>query len=88
MTHRDNTQIFNLLKTSRGQLDSIIKMVEEEKYYLDISNQILAAQALLKKVNIIIIDAHTKSCIKEAFENGHGDEKVDEIIEIISKYTK
>jgi len=63
-------------------------MVEEERYCVDISNQIFAAQALLKKVNLVIIDAHTKSCVKEAFKNGHGYEKIDEIIEIIGKYTK
>mgnify|MGYP001274327798 CR=1 FL=1 len=87
MTKQD-TEILNLLKTSRGQLDGIIKMVEEKRYCVDISKQILAVQALLKKAKLKIIDRHIKSCVKQAFEEGRGDEKVDEIIEILDKYAK
>ncbi|MFR9294474.1 MAG: metal-sensing transcriptional repressor, partial [Turicibacter sanguinis] len=36
------------LKTAKGQIDGIIKMIEEERYCIDISNKILASQALLK----------------------------------------
>jgi len=83
-----DTEILNLLKTSRGQLEGIIRMVEDKRYCVDISKQILAVQALLKKANLKIIDRHIKSCVKQAFEEGHGDEKVDEIIEILDKYAK
>ena len=83
-----NKQVLNLLKTSKGQLEGIIKMVENDRYCVDISKQILAVQALLKKANLKIIDNHIKSCVKRAFEEGHGDEKIDEIIEIIDKYAK
>lgn len=81
-------QVINLLKTSKGQLKGIINMVENGRYCVDVSKQILAVQALLKKVNLKIIDGHIKNCIKEAFEEGHGEEKVDEVIEIIDKYAK
>ncbi|WHH61531.1 metal-sensing transcriptional repressor [Petroclostridium sp. X23] len=88
MVKNDSKQILNLLKTSKGQIEGIIKMVEDERYCVDISKQILAVQALLKKANLKIIDGHIKSCVKRAFEEGHGDEKIDEIIEIIDKYAK
>ena len=38
-----------LLKTVRGQIDGLIKMCEEERYCIEISNQILASQSILKK---------------------------------------
>lgn len=84
-THK---QVLNLLKTSKGHLEAVIKMVENDRYCVDVSKQILAIQALLKKANLKIIDKHIKSCVKHAFEEGHGDEKIDEIIEIINKYAK
>lgn len=87
MIQLDNNTI-NLLKTSRGQIDGIIKMIEDGRYCVDISKQILAVQAQLKKANLKIIDRHIKSCVKQAFQEGHGDQKVDEIIEIIDKYAK
>lgn len=81
-------QVLNLLKTARGQIAGIIKMVEEDRYCVDISKQILAVQAQLKKTNLKIIDQHIKHCVKEAFTKGNGDEKVEEIIELIDKYAK
>lgn len=87
MVNKDQ-QILNLLKTSKGQIEGIVKMVEDKRYCVDISKQILAVQALLKKANLTILDRHIKSCVKQAFAEGHGDEKVDEVIEILDKYAK
>lgn len=83
-------QVLNLLKTARGQVDGIIRMVEDDRYCIDISKQILSVQALLKKANLKIIDQHIKHCVKEAFSLGEnaGNEKVDEIIKLIDKYIK
>jgi CsoR family transcriptional regulator, copper-sensing transcriptional repressor len=84
----DKTKVINLLKTSKGQLEGILKMIEDGRYCVDISKQILAVQAQLKKANLKIIDQHIKHCVKQAFTEGHGDEKVDEIIELLGKYAK
>jgi len=84
----DRKKVMDLLKTSKGQIEGIIRMMEEERYCVDVSKQILSVQALLKKANLKIIDQHIKHCVKQAFEEGHGDEKVDEIIELIDKYAK
>jgi len=84
----DKKKVLNLLKTSRGQIEGIIKMVEDDRYCVDISKQILSVQALLKKVNLTIIDQHIRHCVKQAFYEGNEDEKVKEIIELIDKYAK
>lgn len=73
------------LKTVRGQVDGIIKMMDEGRYCLDISNQIAAAQSLLKKANMLILKQHMNHCVKEAFLHNKGEEKVDEIIELLEK---
>ncbi|MBE6050513.1 MAG: metal-sensing transcriptional repressor [Clostridium sp.] len=73
------------LKTARGQIDGIIKMIEDERYCVDISNQIMAAQALLKKSNLIILKNHMHSCVKDACEAGNADEKIEEVISILEK---
>ncbi len=81
----DEKQITRLLKTARGQLDGILKMVEEDRYCVDISNQILATEAILKKANKEILRAHMKCCVKEALQTGQEDKKIDELIDIIDK---
>jgi len=88
MDNNTRRQVLNLLKTSRGQIDGIIKMVEDDRYCVDISKQILAVQALLKKANLKILDQHIKNCVRQAFTEGYGEEKVNEIMELIDKYAK
>ena len=73
------------LKTSKGQIEGIIKMIEEGRYCVDISNQIIAAQALLKKANMLILKQHIDHCVKDAVKQDNGEEKIDEIIELLSK---
>ncbi|MBF4694329.1 metal-sensing transcriptional repressor [Fusibacter ferrireducens] len=86
--HKDRSEVLKLLKTSKGQIEGIIKMIDNDRYCIDISKQILAAQALLKKANQNILKTHMQTCVKEAFENDNGDEKIEEIISILDKYYK
>lgn len=83
-------KVTKLLKTARGQLDGIIKMVEDDRYCIDISNQLLATQAILHKVNKEILNEHLKGCVFDALgeENAEGNEKVEEIIKIMDKIAK
>lgn len=78
------------LKTARGQLDGIIKMLEEDRYCVDISTQILSAIGLLKKANIDVLNSHIRTCVSTAILEGEeqGEEKIEEIIKIIDKYIK
>jgi CsoR family transcriptional regulator, copper-sensing transcriptional repressor len=73
------------LKTSKGQIEGIIKMLEEGRYCVDISNQIIAAQALLKKANMLILRQHIHHCVKDAVKHDKGEEKIDEIIDVLEK---
>ena len=73
------------LKTAKGQIEGIIKMIEEDRYCIDISNQIIASQSLLKKANLIILESHLSHCVKDAFIDGNGDEKINEIMKILDK---
>ena len=59
-------------------------MIEEGRYCIDVSNQIMAAQSLLKRANLLILKQHMNHCVKEAL-NRKRDEKVDEIIGILGE---
>ena len=81
----DKKQIERLIKTARGQLDGILKMIEENQYCVDISAQLRAADAILRKANREVLAAHIKGCVKEAVKVGQGDQKIDEMIQLIDK---
>ena len=72
----DKQTVTRLLKTARGQLDGILAMVENDRYCVDISNQVMATQSILTKAN------------KEAFESGDPAlqaEKMDEVLALVDK---
>jgi len=73
------------LKTARGQIDGIIKMIEEGRYCMDISNQIAASHALLKKSQVLILKQHLDHCITEAALDGTLEEKSGEIMKLLEK---
>lgn len=81
----DKTKINRLLKTARGQLDGILKMVEEDRYCIEISQQIMAAEAILNKANKEILTEHLKSCVRNAKTDEEREEKVDELVAMLGK---
>lgn len=84
----DKEKIMRLLKTARGQVEGLVRMVENDRYCIDISNQILATQAILKNVNHQILQDHLNHCVKEGLHSEQGEEKITEIMTIIAKLTK
>ena len=77
------------LKTVRGQIDGIINMIEEGRYCVDVSNQIMAAYSLLKRANLDILEGHLSHCVKESFDNKeNNDEKINEVIQLVNRMIK
>lgn len=81
----DHAQVTRLLKTARGQIDGILKMVEEDRYCLDVSNQLMATQSILKKINRMVLKAHMDCCVREAAASGHPEEKLEELALLLDK---
>jgi DNA-binding FrmR family transcriptional regulator len=74
------------LKTARGQIDGVARMIEEDRYCIDVSNQIHAVIALLKKANLIILKQHMNTCVADAVKSRNAGEKIEEISSILEKY--
>lgn len=84
----DHEKVSRLLKTARGQLDGVLRMIDEDQYSIDIANQILAAEAILRKANREVVRAHMESCVAQAMESGDEQakqQKLDEILRLLEK---
>ncbi len=84
----DKQAVTRLLRTARGQIDGVLKMIEEDRYCIDVLNQMLAAEAVLRRAEREVLRAHMEGCVAEAFENGGEEErsrKIDEIIMAVEK---
>ena len=84
----DKAKVLRLMKTARGQMDGIIKMMEEDRYCIDISTQIMATEAMLNRVNKEILSAHLKHCVNTAETQEEREQKVDELVDMLGKILK
>lgn len=84
----DKKQVSLLLKTARGQLDAVIKMVEDDRYCIDISHQLMAVEALLNNANRQVLTEHLKHCVNNARTEEDRNEKVDELVKLMGKILK
>ena len=84
----DKAKIEKLLKTARGQLDGILRMLDQDRYCIYVSNQIMATQAILTKVNREILIAHMNSCIMNETDESNRTERIDELTHVLEKLLK
>jgi len=73
----------NRLKTVRGHLDGIIRMLEADAYCVDLMKQVSATQASLERVNRIILKNHLETCFLEAVLAGRGQAAIDELVDAV-----
>ena len=81
----DKAYITHSIKIARGQLDGILRMIEEDRYCVDISNQLLATQALLKRVNQEILRAHIRGCVRDGLHTDEPNPKLEEALQLLEK---
>ncbi len=84
----DKKSVAHKLKIARGQIDALLRMVEEDAYCVDISNQLLATEALLKKANQQILQAHIRCCVSEALASSEANPKIEEALALLEKMAK
>jgi len=84
-THRE--QIARL-KRIEGQIRGVQRMIEDERYCIDILHQLQAIEAAVKGVEANILKKHLQGCVSEAFRSRserEQDTKLDEIIHLLFK---
>ncbi len=79
-------QLLNRLARVEGQVRGVTKMVEEDRYCIDVLTQINAAQAALEKISLGLLDGHVRVCMQE----GGGapadpEERVDELMGAVGR---
>lgn len=77
------SQVVNRLKTVRGHLDGVIRMVEDDEYCVDLMKQISALQASLERANRLVLANHLGSCFSDAVNAGRRDEAIAELLDVL-----
>lgn len=75
--------VLNRLRTARGHLDAVVRMVEDDKYCPDVMKQLSAVQGSLERASRIVLRNHLETCVAAAMVAGRTDEIVDELMEAL-----
>lgn len=85
---KDKEDMLARLRRIEGQTRGLQRMIEEDKYCIDIITQVSSVQAALEKVTLMLIENHMKGCLVEAVQQGKGDEKIGEVMSVLRRYAK
>ncbi len=77
-------RILHRLKISKGHLNKVIKMVEDQDYCIDILHQSQAIEKALKETDNLILENHLKTCVVEQLRKGK-KEAVSEVMNVFRK---
>lgn len=81
-------QLLTRLRRVEGQVRGIEKMVEEDRYCIDVLTQISAIQAALDKVALGLLDGHARHCMREGAAEGRADEMATEMMAAVGRLMK
>jgi DNA-binding FrmR family transcriptional regulator len=86
---QDKTQLLTRLRRIEGQVRGLQKMIDEEKYCVDVLTQVSSVMAALQKVGVIVLEHHIQGCVRNAILEGEGEDRaVRELIEVVERFAK
>lgn len=86
---QDIPKLMARLRRIEGQVRGLQKMIDEEKYCVDVLTQVSSVMAALQGVGLIVLEDHIQGCVRSAIESGEsGDQAVAELIDILQRFVK
>lgn len=91
MTYRDDEErekLMKRLKRIEGQVRGVQKMIEDDRYCIDILIQISAIESALKQVGFSVTERHMNHCVSDAIKKGEGEESITELMKVLRQFGK
>jgi len=90
MAHRtsyeqDKDALLRRLRKMEGQVRGLQQMVEDDRYCLDVVQQINALSAAAREVALIVLEDHLRGCITDAIKDDDGDAAIKEMVTVLGK---
>lgn len=88
MAHCDTSSTIKRLARIEGQVRGVARMLEEERYCMDVLHQVHAIKAALARVEDAILANHASSCVEEAIASGDADDqraKFSELVDLLAR---
>lgn len=81
-------QLLKRLARAEGQVRGVSRMVEEDRYCIDVLTQIQAAQAALNAIALGLVDDHVRHCMREGATTGQANAQVDELMGAVGRLVR
>jgi DNA-binding FrmR family transcriptional regulator len=82
------SQVKGRLKRIEGQIRGVEKMVDDDRYCIDVLTQVGAVKAALDAVALLLLEDHTEHCVVEAIQAGDSSTKIRELNEAVERLVK
>lgn len=76
------------LNRIEGQVRGVARMIQDERYCVDVITQLTAARAALDAVALRLLEDHTQGCVQSAIHSGHGDHAIGELMQVLRKFSR
>ena len=78
-------RILHRLKISRGHLNKVIKMIEDDDYCIDVLHQMNAIESGLRETGNVVLENHLRGCIADSIRKGDVNKSITELMEVFKK---
>jgi DNA-binding FrmR family transcriptional regulator len=82
----NKSALLKRLNRIEGQVRGIAKMVEEDRYCVDVLTQVSAIQSALDALALQLLENHTKGCVRSAIRSGNGETAIDELMSVVKRF--
>ena len=81
-------EVLTRLRRIEGQARGLQRMVEEQRYCVDVLAQISSTVNALEKAGLLLLNEHIRHCVRESLADGAGDDKVEELVTAVDRFVR
>ncbi|MDI3299248.1 MAG: metal-sensitive transcriptional regulator [Bacillota bacterium] len=86
--YANKADLLQRLRKIEGQVRGIERMIDEERYCVDILVQIAAVRAALDRVSLQLLEAHVEGCVSDAIRSGEGEPYIRELMSVVTRFVR
>ena len=84
----DKAGLTRRINRIEGQVRGVAKMIEQDRYCVDILTQISAIQSALDAMGLQLLEHHTRGCVRNALRSDQGDAAINELMTVMKKFAR
>jgi CsoR family transcriptional regulator, copper-sensing transcriptional repressor len=84
----NNELVIKRLNRIEGQVKGVVRMIEDDRYCIDILHQLQAIKAALSKAETLLLRAHASDCVDDALQSGSLKQKREKILELVELFER